>query len=104
MEPTLALAAMGRLHALARRCGIMQSRHDPAGCKDTALWHLAIIQPLALNGRFSNRPVGVKRFQTIRHCGVDVARGLVLLSGIGTKALPLWDSKTGRNWAALPSD
>ena len=27
---------------------------------------------------FSNRPVGVKRFQAIRHCGVDVARGLVL--------------------------
>ena len=27
---------------------------------------------------FSNRPVGVKRFQAIRHCGVDVARGLSL--------------------------
>jgi hypothetical protein len=25
---------------------------------------------------------------------VDVAHGLVLLSGIGTKALPSWDSKT----------
>ena len=47
--------------------------------------------------RFSNRPVGVKRFQTIHHCGLDVARGLVLLFGIGTKALPLWDSKTRRN-------
>jgi hypothetical protein len=34
--------------------------------------------------RFSNRPFGVKRFQTIHDCGVDVARGLVLLSGIGT--------------------
>jgi len=34
--------------------------------------------------RFSNRPVRVKRFQTIHDCGVDVARGLVLLSGIGT--------------------
>ncbi len=33
---------------------------------------------------FSNRPVGVKRFQTIHDCGVDVARGLVLLYGIGT--------------------
>jgi len=30
---------------------------------------------------FSNRPVRVKRFQTIHDCGVDVARGLVLLSG-----------------------
>jgi class 3 adenylate cyclase len=38
--------------------------------------------------RFSNRPFGVKRFQTIRHCSVDVARGLVLLFGIGPRALP----------------
>jgi hypothetical protein len=36
---------------------------------------------------FSNRPFGVKHFQTIHLCGVDVARGLVLLSGIGTWAL-----------------
>src|SRR6266852_5028319 len=34
---------------------------------------------------FSNRPFEVKRFQAIRHCSVDVARGLVLLFGIGTK-------------------
>src|SRR5712671_6922379 len=47
--------------------------------------------------RFSNRPLGVKRFQTIRRHGVDVARGLVLLFGIGTRALPTWDSRTGRN-------
>jgi hypothetical protein len=47
--------------------------------------------------RFSNRPFGVKRFQTIHRCSVDVARGLVLLSGIGTKALPSWDSRTRRN-------
>jgi hypothetical protein len=33
--------------------------------------------------RFSNRPFGVKHFQTIHLCGVDVARGLVLLFGIG---------------------
>ena len=46
---------------------------------------------------FSNRPFGVKRFQTIRRCGVDVAHGLVLLFGIGTKALPSWDSKTRWN-------
>ena len=38
--------------------------------------------------RFSNRPFEVKRFQTIHHHGVDVAHGLVLLFGIGTKALP----------------
>src|SRR5258706_4892155 len=46
---------------------------------------------------FSNRPFGVKRFQTIRTLGVDVARGLVLLFGIGTKALPSLDSKTRWN-------
>ena len=35
--------------------------------------------------RFSNRPFRVKRFQTIHHYSVDVAHGLVLLFGIGTK-------------------
>src|SRR6266481_8044821 len=34
---------------------------------------------------FSNRPFRVKRFQTIHHYGVDVAHGLVLLFGIGTR-------------------
>ena len=47
--------------------------------------------------RFSNRPFWVKRFQTIHGYGVDVAHGLVLLFGIGTRALPLWDSRTRRN-------
>ena len=47
--------------------------------------------------RFSNRPVGVKRIQTIHHDSVDVSRGLVLLFGIGTKALPSWGSRTRRN-------
>jgi hypothetical protein len=47
--------------------------------------------------RFSNRPVWVKRFQTIHEYSVDVARGLALLFGIGTRALPLWDSRTRRN-------
>ena len=52
---------------------------------------------------FSNRPLGVKHFQTIHVCGVGVAHGLVLLFGIGTKALPVWDSKTRRNnlWGGL---
>jgi hypothetical protein len=48
---------------------------------------------------FSNRPFGVKHFQTIRRCGVDVTHGLVLLFGIGTKALPSWDSRT--RWSNL---
>src|SRR5271167_2827372 len=47
--------------------------------------------------RFSNRPFGVKHFQTIRRCSVDVAHGLVLLFGIGTRALPSWDSRTRWN-------
>jgi hypothetical protein len=37
-----------------------------------------------INVRFTNRPFGVKRFQTIHQCNVDVSRGLVLLFGIGT--------------------
>jgi hypothetical protein len=41
----------------------------------------------------------VKHFQTIRRCCLDVAHGLVLLFGIGTKALPLWDSRT--RWSNL---
>jgi hypothetical protein len=46
---------------------------------------------------FSNRPFEVKHFQTIHHCSVDVAHGLALLFGIGTKALPLWDPRMRRN-------
>ena len=46
---------------------------------------------------FSNRPFEVKHFQTIHLCGVDVTRGLVLLFGIGTWALPSWDPRTRRN-------
>src|SRR5580704_1763160 len=49
------------------------------------------------NVRFSNRPFGVKHFQTVRRCSVDVTHELVLLFGIGTKALPSWDSKTRWN-------
>ena len=49
------------------------------------------------NVRFSNRPFGVKHFQTIHRSSVDVAHGLVLLFGIGTKAVPSWDSRTRWN-------
>ena len=51
-------------------------------------------------GRFSNRPVGVKRFQTIHHHSVDVSRGLVLLFGIGTKAL-VWGFLSQEVYARL---
>ena len=46
---------------------------------------------------FSNRPFGVKRLQAIHQVSVDVAHGLALLFGIGTKALPSWDPRTRRN-------
>jgi hypothetical protein len=59
--------------------------------------HKADMPNVSLNVRFSNRPFRVKRFQTIQHYSVDVAHGLVLLFGIGTKALPSWDSKTRWN-------
>ena len=57
----------------------------------------ATLPACPLNVRFSNRPFGVKHFQTIHQCDVDVARGLVLLFGIGTGAFPSWDSRTRRN-------
>src|SRR5262249_41640190 len=42
------------------------------------------------------------RFQAVHHSGVDVDRGLSLLFGLGTKALPSWDSKT--RWNNLLGD
>jgi len=33
----------------------------------------------------------------MHHSGVDVAHGLVLLFGLGARALPSWDSRTRRN-------
>src|SRR5215510_943704 len=59
--------------------------------------HFCDITRRSRHVRFSNRPSGVKRFQTIHQLSVNVARGLVLLFGIGTKALPSWDSKTRWN-------
>jgi len=47
--------------------------------------------------RDGSRPFEVKHFQTIRHCSVDVAHGLVLLFGIGARALPSWDSRMRQN-------
>ena len=61
-----------------------------SGVKRTSLEHT--LMSASLIG-----PVGVKRFQAIRHCGVDVARGLVLLSGLGARALPSWDPRTRWN-------
>src|SRR5258707_15298998 len=40
---------------------------------------------------------GSSAFRLIHHYSVDVAHGRVLLYGIGTRAVPSWDSKTGWN-------
>ena len=51
--------------------------------------------------RFSNRPFGVKRFQTIHQFSVDAARGLVLLFGIGTKAIMGFKTRWNNLWGGL---
>ena len=53
-------------------------------------WPAASLSEAQRFGRFSNRPVWVKHFQAIHLFSVNVAHGLVLLFGIGTKALPSW--------------
>src|SRR3984893_15211302 len=63
--------------------------------RNVGLWHLADVDGLPINVRFSNRPFRVKRFQTIHRSSVDVARGLALLFGIGSKGLPSWGSSRG---------
>src|SRR4029453_19496728 len=60
-------------------------------------WHKADMPMAPSNVRFSNRPSRVKHFQAIHHFSVDVAHGLALLFGLGTRALPSWDSKTRWN-------
>ena len=65
-------------------------------------WVKTRIRSVRAYVRFSNRPSGVKHFQTIQHSSVDVAHGLALLFGLGTRALPLWDSKT--RWSNLLRD
>src|ERR1035438_9791968 len=53
----------------------------------------------SLIGRFESSTFkpSTTTFQTIHHFSVDVAHGLVLLFGIGARALPLWDSRTRWN-------
>ena len=48
-------------------------------------WHESEVAALPTYVGFSNRPFRVKRFQTIHRYSVDVAHGLVLLFGIGTR-------------------
>jgi hypothetical protein len=63
----------------------------------SAFGHKRPRQAAKVDVRFSNRPVEVKRFQTHHDCGVDVTCGLALLFGLGTLALPSWDSRTRWN-------
>src|SRR5271167_1386417 len=80
----------------------MNSESDFVGRGSDGYWVISGQTNRGLNPidvRFSNRPVGVKHFQTIRRCSVDVAHGLALLFGIGTRALPSWDSRT--RWSNL---
>jgi len=41
--------------------------------------------------------LGSSAFQAIHHCSLDVARRLVLLYGLGARALPSWDPRTRWN-------
>jgi hypothetical protein len=66
-------------------------------CSRSILSRLRLATLSRTNVCFSNRPFGVKHFQTIHRTSVDVARGLALLFGIGTRALPAWGSKTRWN-------
>src|SRR5215831_13240917 len=71
---------------------------SPVQLADSHLPHLSTPRgALHRDVRFSNRPSRVKHFQAIHHFSVDVAHGLALLFGLGTRALPSWDSKTRWN-------
>jgi len=51
---------------------------------------------VGMSASLIGRP-GSSAFRLFHYCSVDVARGLVLLFGLGTRALPSWDSKTRWN-------
>jgi hypothetical protein len=50
---------------------------------------LTLSRQLLINVRFANRPVGVKRIQAIHDSDGDVARGFVLLCGIGAASVSI---------------
>jgi hypothetical protein len=71
---------------LVGRVGAINTGHLTCGIRGGGLFGTAAYAASkgAADVCFSNRLVGVKRFQTIHGCDADVARGLVLLYGIGT--------------------
>src|SRR5262249_12170637 len=81
-KPTLDAMASAVMQAKTRRGHIWALHGEKAAC---------------IGGRFSNRALWVKPLQALPRCVGDVARGLALLFGLGTKALPSWDSKTRWN-------
>ena len=77
------------VNRMAGPSGRANSPHPSSreGHLSTSRWSSSfLLSGFILNG-FSNRPFGVKRFQTIHHCNVDVAHGLVLLFGIDARSL-----------------
>src|SRR5674476_17805 len=79
------------------RCSSFIDADRGVFCRHVCWWHFSDMPRVVIDVRFSNRPFGVKHFQTIHHGSVDVSHGLALLFGIGTMALPLWDPRTRRN-------
>src|SRR5215475_10817110 len=75
-------AQTGRTHAPTSS---LRREESPCQLRAVHTWHEADISSQLAHVRFSNRPFRVKRFQTIHHYSVDVAHGLVLLFGIGTR-------------------
>ena len=55
-----------------------------------------VLRGVSMSASLIGRP-GSSAFRLFHYCSVDVARGLVLLFGLGARALPSWDSKTRWN-------
>jgi len=89
-------AKTGRIHGCTRTLR-KEVRFFPCTAGAVHTWPDSEVSECPLHVGFSNRPFWVKHFQAIHHWGVDVARGLALLFGIGTAALPSWGSKARWN-------
>src|ERR1035441_9445404 len=98
MIPGVAAILLRLLSTPTRNVGAGFTAPISAQRIDREMVHQPVLPGRSGDVRFSNRPFGVKHFQAFHHRhSVDVARGLVLLYGIGTRALPSWDSRTRRN-------
>ena len=77
----------------SRRSGGNASLEAESACR---LYRAMSASLIGRSGSSTFKP-STTTFQTIHHYSVDVAHGLVLLFGIGTKAVPSWDSRTRWN-------